>query len=410
MNKKHNKIIRITLTVLAVLIMSLSIFTITFYKQVVNPELYKQALVQSNIYEITIDIFERKTAETLVSWEKKLVNSLIPDKVQENKLAQMALSFITDTVIEKQTPDLIGSIFDKIALHTLLQNIIEKQIDRDLAWLSNQGESQEIFNYIPTPGQIESIQLDKLTKLVGGITDSALGFNKLPKCTTQEEIDSNINKIMTGNYQSILCSSDQIDFLLAKQEMSHSQSQGLNSFIGKSDLVSSGSEVDVFLKDVYGVSYALAEFKQDMISIKNNIQYLKNLAYIGLLMSFILMGIAVYLRKKGSRIKYLVSTVLISGGTIMLLVGLYYIIIYFMIDSTLANIQLGTEFLTITESHLLMDSLRFIVKYIAYGFVSMTIKVGLWLLIFSGIILGILNLYNRRDSLKNKFSSLLNRK
>jgi hypothetical protein len=410
MNKKQSKILRITFGVISILMMSLSIFTITIYKQALNPDLYKQAFAQSDIYEITVDIFERKISESLISWEKQLVASLVPDGIQDKKIASLALNFVTGTIIEQQTPAVVSDIFDKIDVKSVLQNIIEKQIDNDISWLKGERETREIFNYIPTPEQIQSIDSSNLIGLVDSLTKNALGINNLPQCRTQHEVNENIKMIMSNNAQAVTCTSSQIDVLL-EEAYSQSKLKNINTRVSTNISQSKyGSEIENFLEDIYNVSYALANLKQAAINIQANIQYVKTWSLFLLFLSFILGGISVYLHEKGKRLRAGVLLILINGVAILLLATLYSVIAYFSFGNIMfSEMAIGTNFLTSTESTLLTNSVQYIVEHIIYGLVDLSWVVGFWIVILSGLTFGIIKVYDHRQYFKTKFDFLINK-
>lgn len=61
---------------MAIILMSLSFFTIAVYKRVLDESLYIEALNQSQIYMIVADIIERNIYESIIIWEKELCRKL----------------------------------------------------------------------------------------------------------------------------------------------------------------------------------------------------------------------------------------------------------------------------------------------------------------------------------------------
>ncbi|XLQ19687.1 MAG: hypothetical protein ACKUBY_03785 [Candidatus Moraniibacteriota bacterium] len=412
MTKKQNKILVRVLSVASIVLMSLSIFTITVYKRALDEELYKEALNQSHIYEIVANVIERNVSEAIIAWEKDLVNNLMPEPVKNNTLANTALSFVLDTVIEKQTPDLVSNIFGKIGLADVFQNVTEKTIETDLQWLKGEIDAHEAFGYIPTPEQIEGIKESNFTQILGNVAKNAFGVQNLPECKSMNEVNANILRIANGNIAEVTCTTEQIDMVM-NESMKNS---GIGTVVDKvgsgAQELAQNSSVNELLTDVYNVSYAIAQIKQIAIDVRQDVQGILKWSYFVLFLSVVIGGFAIYRKESGGRTVQTITITFASGLTIAIIAVLHYILLSKLLLGVIPfeNIVLGTNILTGAEAALLTNSIKFIVEYIVTGIVKLSFVIGVWMTILSSLAFGGVKLYENREVLKKKFKGMISKK
>ncbi len=409
MTKKQNNILVRSLSLFAIIFMTMSIIGITMYHSILNANLYKDALAKSEIYTIVVDIVERNISESLVAWEKNLVNELIPgDAFGNNKLISGALSFVLNTVVEQQTPELVASVFEKIGLAEVFQNVVEKAIDRDIAWLKGEHQAHEMFSYIPTPEQIESLKGGTFTQLLDGVVKNAVGINALAECTSDVEISTNITHINEGNVGNVTCTSPQIDRLLDEQLANSKINTVIAKVGGGADTIAKDSQINALLTDIYEFSLTVANIKQGMLDMRSAIQGILTTSYIVLGLSLIVGGFAIFFQSKEKRFRESVIIVSSTGVLIMLATGLYYLIFSRLLANTipLSNVTFSTNALTSAEVALLANSLRFILDYVVTGIITPTFRTGIWISLLGLVMYAGLRSYRHRTVIKKQLDRI----
>lgn len=392
----------------AVLIFTLSVLTLTLYNQVLNPNLYKNALVQSHIYEVTADILETEIAEAVVSWEKNALDSLIgATALGEKKVIEGSLNFVLGYVIEKQTPLLVESIFEKIQVATILQNIMEKAIDRDIAWLRGEREAGKVFEYIPTPEQIEELQGSELSDVIGAILEpkvEAVQEKILPVCATNTEVLENVQRLVQGDRQNITCTSERIRELEKDIINSEPVQETVGSVQSKVGEALASERVTHILTDIMGVSSALADMKQEMIDLRDTIRFIHSTAVFFVLVSIGLAIASIVYTSKNSRMRKFAIFMVVSGGLLFLYATIHYFVFSGMITRAIPSDQIafGTKVLTPADGLMLTDSIRSIALYIAQGLVAQTFAIGTLLLTIGGLLWAILSTYKNRHKIAAK--------
>jgi len=413
MTKKQNKMVIRFLSVVAVALMAMSIFTITVYKRALDGDLYKEALSQSQIYVIVANIIERNIAESLVAWEKDLVNNLMPQETVSNiPFANEALSFVLDTVIEKQTPELVSNLIGKIGLAETFQNITEKKIEADLQWLKGEKEAHEAFGYIPTPEQIKNVKDSDFTTILDDVVKNALGVNKLPICKSNAEANKNIALIAAGKARDVACTSEQIDVLLLEEFDNSGIKTAVNRIGDGADTLVENSSVNALLDDIYNVSYTIAQIKQIAVNVRADIQSTLKWAYFMLFTSIILGGVVMYLQNVGTRMKIFITMIFSTGFLISVVALLHYVLFSRLLLNAIPfeDVVLGTNLLTSAEVTLLTNSIKFIIEYIVTRIVSLSLVIGVWMMVLSGLIYSIMKLYENRALIQKKINNMINKK
>ncbi|MEA3322797.1 MAG: hypothetical protein U9Q12_01100, partial [Patescibacteria group bacterium] len=393
----------------SIIFMTVSIIGITMYHSILNADLYKEALDKSEIYTIVVDIVERNISESLVAWEKNLLDELIPgDAFGDNKFISGALSFVLNTVVEQQTPELVSSVFEKIGLAEVFQNVVEKAIDRDIAWLKGEHQAHEMFSYIPTPEQIESLKGGTFTQLLDGVVKNAVGINELAQCTSDSEVNANIVRINEGNVKNITCTSPQIDKLLDEEFANSKINTVINKVGGGADTIAQDSQVNALLTDIYDFSLTIANIKQGMLDMRAAVQSILTASYVVLGLSIIAGGFAIFLQKREKRFRESVIIVSSTGLVIIAVTGLYYLIFSRILANAipLNEVTFSTNALTSAEGALLANSLRFILDYIITGIIALTFKMGIWISLLGLVMYAGLRSYRHRSAIKKQFDRI----
>lgn len=409
MTTEQNNILVRSLSLFAIIFMTISIIGITMYHSILNANLYKEALDKSEIYTIVVDIVERNISESLVAWEKNLINELIPgDAFNNNELISGALSFVLNTVVEQQTPELVSNVFEKIGLAEVFQNVVEKSIDRDIAWLKGEHQAHEMFSYIPTPEKIESLEGGTFTQLLDNVVKNAVGINALAQCTSNAEINANIVQINQGNMKGITCTSPQIDALLNEEFDNSTINTVINKVGGGADTIAQDSQVNALLTDIYDFSLTVANIKQGMLDMRSAIQNILTTSYVILGLSLIAGGFAIFLQKKEKRFRESVIIVSSSGLSILVATGLYYLIFSRLLANAipLNEVTFSTNALTSAEGALLANSLRFILDYIVTGIIAVTFKAGIWISLVGLVMYAGLRSYKHRGAIKKQLDRI----
>jgi hypothetical protein len=410
MQEKRKSLIANILTTFAIIFMSVSIIGISMYHSILNASLYKDAIYKSGIYTTVSEIIERNISTALVSWERDLINQLVPNDRIENERVNTAIIMVLNTVVEQQTPELVSNIFDKIGLPTVFQTITEKKIDNDIAWLRGEREMREIFTYIPTPEQIEKLKGSSFTQVLDNFAKAAiLNTKDLPACENEEQISANLEKIKNGDTKSVTCSSDQINAML-EASFDNSKASTLVEKVGDGtqNLVEQNSKIDGLLDDIYNLSMAVAQLKQDAINARSAMHALLQTAYVLFWLAAITGIIGVVMQRKGSQARQFVITVFATGLSVTIFALLYYVaLVHFVIGSIpFDNVTFSTKALTVQEGTALMEALKFIVNYIAKGIIHPTFIIGVWTAVVGGIMWLWLLVYKKRKQILDKFAHI----
>ncbi len=394
--------------VAAVLIFSLSTLTLTLYNQALNSQLYKNALVQSQIYGVAADILETEVTEAVMTWEKNALDSLMgATAIGDKPVIEGSLSFVLGYVIEKQTPQLVENIFEKIQVATLLQNITEKSIDRDIAWLRGEQEGTKVFQYMPTPDQIEELQGSELTDVIGTLLApkvETVKENILPVCATNTEVLENVQRLVQGNKDNITCTSPRIREFEKDLVTSEPVQGAVGSVQEKVGEVLASERMESVLSDIYGVSLVLANMKQDMIGLRDAIRFIHSTATFFFLVSIGLAIASLFYTVKNARMRRFSVMLVISGGLLFLYAIMHYFLLSEMITRAIPydQIAFGTKVLTPEDGLMLTDSIRSAALYIARGLVAQTFAIATLLLTIGGLLYAILATYKNRHKIATK--------
>ncbi|MEN8252721.1 MAG: hypothetical protein ABFQ53_04045, partial [Patescibacteria group bacterium] len=256
--------------------------------------------------------------------------------------------FVLDNVIVGQTPGLVAGVFDKIGLEKIFQNVTEELIDRDLQWIKGEREAHEIFTYIPTPEQIEKAQESNFTQVLDTAVKNAFGVENYERPIAESAVN-----------------------LAGEQVETMAQESG----------------VSAILDDVYGVSAALANAKQTVLDVRDDIQSIPYWGFGFMLVSFIFGGIAVYLERVETRIVRGAKLFLYSGISIIVISLIYYLVVVKLAINMIPFEQIapGTKILTPEEAGLLTDSFKSILEHILMGLMSLAFWTGFVISLVSGI-------------------------
>ena len=404
MTKKQSKILVNVLGITSVILMAASIFGITVYKRSLDETLYKEALEKSQIYTVAADIIERKTTEMLIEWEKGLIQSIVPESaLEENPLAKTAVSLLIGTLVEQQTPVFVESMFDRVDLAEFFQSITEKKIDADISWLRGEKELHDVFGYIPTPEQIEQIKGSNFTQILDTLVMNSLGVNELPECQNAEEIGQNLARIAKGDVNNVTCTTEQISEVLAGEvdELAVSKVAGIVG--GKADEITQESRINALLDDIYNLSYAVAQIKQIALDMRSDIQKTLRWLYAALGISFMLFVTTIFFTQKKKRFQKGVLLFFSSGVAVVFIALMHYIVFAHLLLRAVPfqKIAMGTNILTDAEGTLLINSIQFIVEYITTNLVSLSLTIGVWMVILSGIVYGVQKIYEHWYDIRN---------
>lgn len=374
---------------LAVLIATSSVLVLSLRYALLNPSLYKEAFDQSGIYQVTTQIVEDKTTEALSSLMKSLVAQIgIVEQTEENRtVLTTALIYVLNTLIDTQTERLVNDFYSNINFSGFLQDTINTAIDQSLAWLTGETEAGEFFQIIPSPEEVEQFQNSSLVDLVTGVVGGALGVEQLPECTSEEQEATNLALITDGQILQVTCTSENIAPALQAAVESLLPSEAINRVEGQVEETIDAFQIRPVLEDIMGVVETLANLKAYALGLRELVQSSRDIAVFGLLVSFILTLVSLYLSPK-ERFSTFVRMGLGVGVSILAISITYYLVISNAVMATLpldVNLQFGNSALSASQTTALVISIRSIVSYIVHGVIIAPLYTGVIITVIFGV-------------------------
>jgi hypothetical protein len=318
----------VVFSTLFVIIFSLSVAVLGIRSQLLNAQMYKAALLQSGIYNVTSDIAQQKVTDAVVSFQKQLLQELSTSSSVQRPTLTNAIVLTLSTFIDNQTSDFVQKSFNYLNVSTTLQQIAEKNIDRDINWLLGNQESSEVFSYIPSTQDLERISKPNFNQI---LPDQQAQ-------TAQDLFVRFINESSVGNV----------------------------------------------VTDIYNIMFQLAEVKEKAIYARQFVQVSKTLALIGVFVSFIMLSLAAFFTSKNKKIQQTLLNIFYSGAVLTSVVLVYYLTVALLNLNTLGALDLSNTSLTFSQQLLLTQSINSAKLYIYQQIPLTVLTVGLVLLCSSG--------------------------
>jgi len=175
---------------------------------------------------------------------------------------------------------------------------------------------------------------------------------------------------------------------------------------GGADALAQNSRVNALLSDIYNFSLAVAEVKQDAINARAMMQGILQTAQILFWLSIVLSIIAIVMQQRGKQVKQFITIFFATGVSVTIFALIYYVVLmHFVVGSIpFSEVTFSTKALTATEGTMLINSLQFIINYIAKGIISLTFSIGMWMTIIGGLLYGWLAVFKNRKKILRKFN------
>ncbi|MFC1649713.1 hypothetical protein ACFL2C_03325 [Patescibacteria group bacterium] len=364
-HEKANRFLRYLSIVLVIVFTSFSLITLTARSRLLSPNVYKTAVNQSGIYELTSDVIQEKTTEALLALQQEVVTNLgLVQDPKERTLFENVIIFVLGSALDEATKNLVANVAQRIDLTTVIRSTTEGWIENDIAWLRGERSDPEIFEIIPAPEEIERVRNAKLSDVAMGVTAELFDLSNLPACTNAEDVELNVARVKDGSLTKVTCTNSEITILLnstvsdlVPQDVLEEAEVGIQSELDRLGLTP-------VIDALFDISLLMANLKQFSLELRDLAARTYETSIFFLAVSIPLLIYSLIVTKK-DRFRTLLRTYLATG----LVVTAFGVIIYIVLSNTIANfigdITITTDgFLSGTQQVKLAQSIRSIELYI----------------------------------------------
>jgi hypothetical protein len=371
---------------LAVISGVLGIINYTVQIQILDEDLYKTALDQSGVYAVTTQIVGEKLSEGLVTLQRGIIDQIgiIGPEDTETTIIDKIVLTLLNTVIDTQTPRLVSTLLTNISFEQNVQNYSNQVIEQSVGWLRGDVVANEYFDRIPTPEAVIAFREASLSQLLFQLTSRTFGQKELPICTSSEDIQANLSRALSGNFDSLSCTNNQIQPLLD----AFFNSNIANDKIGQAETTIQ-SKLDAFgitemIDGVYQVVLGVTQLKQNLLELQSMLRLNLRISY-SLIIFSILSLIAGLLLKTASRLKLAIQSLFTVGASVLIITLLYLLIIseVAIYQLNLQNLTTFTSLLSANQNTALLLSLNNALTYMIKHAADFTLMVGIGLTVIS---------------------------
>lgn len=363
----------------AIILSSLSIVSLSIWYKLMDQNLYSDALTKSGIYEVTSQIIEDKTTLALLNLQNELLVRMgLFNENSENPILNSVLVWGVSTFLEDATSDLVTNVYKNVGLQNYLTDVGNNMINSTISWLKGDSPDPEFFSYIPEPEDIKILSEAKISDFIYAGAIQAIGINKLPLCTSDLDVNSNLQLLRQRNILKLTCTNDLI---------SSAASGVVEEIIPKETLMTAEESVQGFLSE-FGLDKLLDQMlevvlftsvlKQNAIDFRDFIQTVKDLSILAFLTAIPFLGLGLYVTKHGKRIRTLLQSCLLIG-VIVAVFGLFH---YYALARGLnenidyRSVRFVEGFLDPVQQALVIHSMKQSGFLIIQGVVYFTIRIG----------------------------------
>ena len=388
---------------LVVLLGSISITSIAFQNQALNPELYTDALYQSGVYTQATNVVEEYTTNSVVDLSKSFLEEQKKKRKEEDqKISTIGLEAVLEYLIQNKSDEFVRAVYKSIDLEGNMQKQTEEEITATVEWLKGNREDPAIYAYIPSVEQMESLEDEGILKSVTVIGFlRAFGVSELSECSNEEEIQENLERLQGGKLREVTCTSESLKPIIweevlkiVPEELIDKAQANVDDFLEEYNLKPVVDQIFTFIKE-------MSKFKEYTYTVRDYISYNRyaatTLFFIAVVLSFLVLLLA-----KGNKFVTFFG-MYFAIGFVVVLASLSY---RFIISGVVLNsmnfdgLQIESEEVSSATGELFFQSVEKASEKIVYNLANDAIAAGITIILITGIILLIYSAIRNRRELK----------
>lgn len=383
MSEKYQKIIGISLLVLAIVLGFTGSYILALWQRALNAEIYVEALDQSGVYTEVTNVIEAQVTYYLKTEGKLLVETLAEEQLREdedeNRIINKALLiWLLNSVIDNRTETAVSRVSQRIGLEASLKTYSETAITNTLDWVRGDVEDPQIFALIPSVEELENREKFNLRAFLLDFVYDTLGFNDLPECPDSDSARDALRQISEGQWLGIACVSEKIRPAVVERIGESIPENALADVEQTIQESNAKYRLDTLTDGLNEFVLQLSKLKEQILNVRHMMESLRVGAIVLILLSLLsaLGAFFVYPRRN-----FRVFAVIGLG------IGLSLTIVGVILDLVLRNeitnaydlseIDISSEAISVAQSALLADSLYQMVFYIGDHVNDYAIQAGL---------------------------------
>lgn len=380
----------------ASLLTTLGVFTLTVRAQLLNPTVYQEALSGSGIYQVVEQTIQDQVTAGLITLQKNLIFQFGFDGDVNNidTFFDKVIFGVFNTLIDTQTGRLVAQIFDRLSIDQVLEATVNQGIEADIAWLKGERQAHQIFSYIPTTQALENFKQSSLNDIIFQLTLATTGLSELPACSSVEEIAQNLRRAESGNALELTCTNPQITNLITTNYQDFTSRTGIASASAQLTQKFDAFGITKLISAVYDITYQLATLKELALEVRQYVNVSAEYGQAMLIFALPFMLLAIII-KRGKIITTIMLSYLIAGIIILTYGAIHY---YILIPTGVSFIDLSQllprdTILTPSQVFSIQASIVYIISYIARSLLTLTMQVGIILIVIPATIMLIFNIF-----------------
>jgi hypothetical protein len=389
----------------AILFTVISLSVLTVRAQLLNPQMYTDALEESGVYSSISDILETKTTSYLISAQKQLVSTIADSYNPENQVVQKlepVVVLFLDSLIDRETEKAVSQVFEKLQVESALKNGSAGVITYSVDWLAGIREDPKFLSYIPDPERLTEIKDQGAVPFFVSQVKQDIGVEDLPPCETVTQVTQNLSTIAQGKISDVTCYSPEIKAVVergaevAAPKIAQTQlAMTVNDYLEK-------YQIRTLVEDLFNSLLNIAYLKQDLYQLREYVIQSKEWAVNGFIISLIMLVIGLILTEK-RRIKTLFTVYLVSGISMTVWAVFNMMSLSYLVNKSMPNnLALITDpAISTAQKIALANSIRQAGAYIAQDLVSGMLTIGLLMVAVSLGGLIVVKIFQKRKSKKN---------
>jgi len=373
----------------------LGIFNYSIQYQLLNPQLYQDSLDQSGVFSVITDVVEDVVSENLITLQKGVVAQVgqVRQAESETPIADKIMLTLLNTLIENQTPKLVETIMVRVDFQGNIRQFTFDALAAGTGFLKGEREPGEFFDKIPDPEDVIAFRDASLNQLLYQLTSNRLGSINLPVCTSQSDIQANLNFIREGNPDRVICTNNQIQPLLDAAFGSSLVSGAVGGLETDVQTQFDNFGVTRVIDGMYETILTLSNFKVALLKWQGIVQTNEKAAINLLLISLITLFVGASLKKE-NRLRALFRTSFYIGLSVLIISIIYKLILSeALVQYTgITRLESISPVLDQNQNLALLSSINSAVSYFYYHVIDLALVAGFCLTVFTGALWLILDL------------------
>lgn len=369
---------------MAILSGFVGVYVLSIWHRALSPDLYKNALDQSEFYTEVTNIIEAQVTYYLQIEGKSLVENLVQaelkDKDGEDRLINREIIvWGINTLITNKTGDAVEQLSQNIGLEENIQSVTESALTNSLGWVKGDVEPPKVLAVIPSVEEVENFETSQLLRnSLQDLAYNTLGFEGLPVCPTKEDERFALRQITKGEWIGVACVSEKITPALKERINQTIPEDALANLEGRLEDNTKLYKLDTLAQGLSDVLLNLSKAKEQVLQIRDDINAVRYVA-IGLIIFSVTTSIGAYAVSPKRSSKLLLRIGLIVGG----LLSIVGIITSSVLGNKLtelfdfSNVNINSEAISVAQATLFGQSIQSVVVYIGEHISDYVIQNGL---------------------------------